>query len=81
MDTSKEYIRRLDMYRPDDWEKQTIKYLGHRGTDFEKGADAMLEALKKKGWRQYQKSNGNIFPLVGGNNPKSNGTLVFIPDE
>ena len=78
-------------YRPDDWIKQRSKFFEEnqqenrwgktRQLDYETGADAMLEELKRKGQHVDRKTT-----ITNNQNPETfyqfeSGWLVFIPDE
>ena len=70
------------MFRPDGWENpyEEDRFVFDREwSDFEAGADAMLEGLKANGGVYINEEDVATIsvPLVG----KTKGWLVFIPEE
>ena len=80
-------IKEVDMHRPPEWVKQrNIYFESHqeknrwgktRQLDYEAGADADREALKKQGYRISDKTVMATAPIF----KQGNGWLVFIEEE
>ena len=65
------------MHRPDDWRNPWFKSVSYysRHNMFEAGADAMLEALRKKGFQASEAQEVKGFLEI------VEGVKVFIPGE
>ena len=65
-------------WRPEGWRRYALKF----SQDFEGGADAMLEALRKSG---HHVDGDASFSSVGEHttlsNKKNTGNYLFIPDD
>ena len=70
-------------WRPDNWDKggnpiiDGVKYHNYNESDFEAGADAMLEGLKEKS----SLMSSAQMKLLAPDRQYPYGWLVFIPDE